>query len=51
MKAACPEEIAWRMGFIGLDGLERAIDRMGKGNYATYLRRLAAAGVEPAFAL
>jgi glucose-1-phosphate thymidylyltransferase len=51
MKIACPEEIAWRMGFIGLDGLERAIERLGKGNYATYLRRLAAAGVEPAFAL
>ena len=40
MKIACPEEIAWRMGFIGGDMLERVADRLGKGNYATYLRRL-----------
>jgi glucose-1-phosphate thymidylyltransferase len=42
MKIACPEEIAWRQGYIGTDGLERAIDRLGKGTYASYLRRLAA---------
>ena len=40
MKIACPEEIAWRNGFIDDAGLERAISRLGKGEYATYLRRL-----------
>lgn len=40
MKIACPEEIAWRRGFIGPCGLERAIDRLGKGAYASYLRNL-----------
>ena len=40
MKIACPEEIAWRSGFIDDDGLERAIARLGKGEYASYLRRL-----------
>lgn len=40
MKIACPEEIAWRNGFIDDDGLDRAIARLGKGEYATYLRLL-----------
>jgi len=40
MKIACPEEIAWRNGFIDDSGLERAIERLGKGEYASYLRRL-----------
>ena len=40
MKIACPEEIAWRGGFIDDAGLERAIGGLGKGEYASYLRRL-----------
>ncbi|MBA3730079.1 MAG: glucose-1-phosphate thymidylyltransferase RfbA [Sphingomonas sp.] len=40
MKIACPEEIAWRNGFIDDEGLERAITRLGKGEYASYLRRV-----------
>ncbi len=40
MKIACPEEIAWRMGFIDDAGLERTIARHGKSAYAEYLRRL-----------
>lgn len=40
MKIACPEEIAWRNGFIDDAGLERAISQLGKGDYAAYLRRL-----------
>lgn len=44
MKIACPEEIAWRMGFIDDAGLERAACRLGKSNYAQYLQRLPAAG-------
>ncbi len=41
MKIACPEEIAWRNGFIDNAGLERAIDRLGKNDYANYLKTLA----------
>lgn len=40
MKIACPEEIAWRQGFIDDAGLERAAGRLGKSDYAQYLRRL-----------
>jgi len=40
MKIACPEEIAWRMGYIDDAGLEQAAARLGKGDYAAYLRRL-----------
>jgi glucose-1-phosphate thymidylyltransferase len=40
MKIACPEEIAWRMGFIGDEGLARQAAHLGKGNYAAYLRNL-----------
>ena len=40
MKIACPEEIAWRNGFIDDAGLERAARRLGKGYYADYLRRM-----------
>jgi glucose-1-phosphate thymidylyltransferase len=39
-KIACPEEIAWRAGFIDDAGLDRAISRLGKSNYAAYLRAL-----------
>nr|WP_282599829.1 glucose-1-phosphate thymidylyltransferase RfbA [Novosphingobium sp. SG707] len=44
MKIACPEEIAFRHGFIDEAGLGRAITRLGKGNYATYLKKLAQSG-------
>ena len=40
MKIACPEEIAWRNGFIEDEGLERATARLGKSDYAAYLKRL-----------
>ena len=44
MKIACPEEIAWRQGFLDDSGLERAVDRLGKGEYASYLRSLPSLG-------
>jgi glucose-1-phosphate thymidylyltransferase len=44
MKIACPEEIAWRMGFIDDNGLDHAIERLGKGEYASYLRSLPTLG-------
>jgi len=41
MKIACPEELAFRMGYIDEKGFERVIDALGKSNYAAYLRRVA----------
>jgi glucose-1-phosphate thymidylyltransferase len=40
MKIACPEEIAWHKRFIDDADLARAADRLGRGEYANYLRRL-----------
>ena len=40
-KIACPEEIAFRMGFIDERQLEVAIEKLGKSNYAGYLRAVA----------
>lgn len=40
LKIACPEEIAFRAGFIDHAGIERAIAALGKSAYADYLRRL-----------
>jgi len=41
MKIACPEELAFRMGYIDEKSFERVIDSLGKSNYAAYLRRIA----------
>lgn len=38
LKIACPEEIAFRQGFIDRARLERSIDYHGKSAYADYLR-------------
>jgi len=38
----CVEEVAWRMGFIGLDQLVRLAEAFGRSSYGDYLRRLAA---------
>ena len=43
MKIACPEEIAWRQGFIDDAGLQKAIAKLGKGDYPAYLKKLLAA--------
>ena len=40
-KIACPEEIAFRMGFIDERSLNVAIEKLGKSDYATYLRAVA----------
>jgi glucose-1-phosphate thymidylyltransferase len=40
-KIACPEEIAFRMGFIDDAQLNVAIERLGKSDYARYLRAVA----------
>jgi glucose-1-phosphate thymidylyltransferase len=41
MKIACPEEIAFHMGFIDASGLAAAIEKLGKSDYARYLRGVA----------
>ena len=38
-KIACPEEIAWRKGFIDQAQVEVLADRLGKSAYAEYVRR------------
>jgi glucose-1-phosphate thymidylyltransferase len=40
-KIACPEEIAFRMGFVDEQELNAAIDKLGKSDYARYLRAVA----------
>lgn len=40
-KIACPEEIAFRMKFIDRSQLEARIEKLGKSDYARYLRRVA----------
>jgi glucose-1-phosphate thymidylyltransferase len=40
MKIACPEEIAFHMGFIDAAQLSRLADALGNSAYGAYLRRL-----------
>jgi len=40
MKVACPEEIAFHMGFIDRTGLHKAAERLGSSAYAQYLFRV-----------
>jgi len=42
LKIACPEEIAYRQGFIGADQLAARADALSKNAYGTYLRELLA---------
>ncbi|MFT3976816.1 MAG: glucose-1-phosphate thymidylyltransferase RfbA [Sphingomonas bacterium] len=39
-KIACPEEIAFRHGFIGAAEMEKAIGKLGKSDYARYLQEI-----------
>ena len=39
-KIACPEEVAWRLGFIGDSKLEAAAAKHGKSAYGQYLAGL-----------
>jgi glucose-1-phosphate thymidylyltransferase len=47
LKIACPEEIAWRAGFIDDGQLERLADPMRKNGYGKYLLRLLHEGGNP----
>ena len=40
LKIACPEEIAYRQGWITAEQLEKVAARIGKSSYAVYLRKL-----------
>lgn len=40
LKIGCPEEIAWRMGFITGDQLAQAAINLGKSSYGLYLKTL-----------
>ena len=42
LKVACLEEIALRMGYLGVDDVEREARRLGKTEYADYLLRVVA---------
>lgn len=41
MKVCCPEEVALRKGFITLSEMEPWLARLGKSDYAKYIRRVA----------
>jgi glucose-1-phosphate thymidylyltransferase len=41
LRIACPEEVAFRLGYIAADDLERLAGTMGSSQYGAYLRQLA----------
>jgi len=48
LKVACPEEVAFRQGWIDAEQVLALAQAMGKSGYATYLRRVAEETLSPA---
>jgi len=44
LKIGCPEEVAWRRGFLSDDGLRERAQKLVKSGYGTYLLGLLDAG-------
>jgi glucose-1-phosphate thymidylyltransferase len=42
LKIGCPEEIALRLGYVSIDAMEPWLSTLGKGGYASYVRRVSA---------
>jgi glucose-1-phosphate thymidylyltransferase len=40
LKIGCPEEVAWRMGFLDDEGLLQRADALTSSGYGDYLRSL-----------
>lgn len=47
LKVACPEEIAYRKGFITANQLEQLAQPLAKNSYGQYLQRLLNEGLQP----
>ena len=46
LKVACPEEIAYRKGFINVEQLEKLAQPLAKNGYGQYLQRLLNEGIQ-----